>query len=90
MDIKSRHFIKASDVKKLVADLKERFGDRLEPLLGEKPRVEILVLDNGEELFAINKTVSFWKRGDYYVPLLKLLLDHVVELKAITVAHGGD
>ncbi|HMF34355.1 MAG TPA: PUA domain-containing protein [Candidatus Lokiarchaeia archaeon] len=89
MDIKSRHFIKASDVKKLVADLKERFGDSIDPLLGSKPRVERLVLENGEELFAINNTVSFWKREDQYVPLLKLLIDKVVELKAVAVDMGA-
>ncbi len=89
MDIKARHFMSSKEVKKLIEELKARFGNTLDAFMGTKPQIERIVLDNSEELMAINKIVSFWKRGDIYVPLLKLLIDCVVQLKTIVVDMGA-
>jgi len=89
MNIKARHFLSSKEVKKLHKELKLRFGSSLDAFLGTKPQIERIVLDNNEELLAINKIVSFWKRGEIYVPLLKLLIDRVVQLKTVVVDMGA-
>ncbi len=89
VNIKSRHFMSSKEVKKLIEELKARFGSTLDAFMGIKPQIERIVLDNNEELLAINKIVSFWKRGEIYVPLLKLLIDRVVQLKTVVVDMGA-
>ncbi|OLS14505.1 MAG: PUA domain containing protein [Promethearchaeota archaeon CR_4] len=89
VNIKTRHFLSSKEVKKLVEELKIRFGGSLDAFLGVKPQIERIVLDNNEELLAINKIVSFWKRGESYIPLLKLLIDRVVQLKTVVVDMGA-
>ena len=90
MEIKHRHFIRSSEVKEIISQIEKTyqkiFINKIFPI---KPKVEIIILDNGDELFAINNKLSLWKKGKLYIPVLSLLLKDNLGLKTIVVDMGA-
>ena len=90
MDIKTRHFIRSSEVKEIILKIEKIYSKSfINKIFPKKPNVEIIILDNGDELYAINKKLSLWKKGKIYIPILSLLLNDNLGLKTIVVDMGA-
>jgi PUA domain protein len=90
MKIKQRHFIKTSEIKtlknELIKDFDEKFINQVFP---EKCRVEMIITEEGDVLFAVNNELKLWKSKEGYVPTLSLLVEKKVDLKTIIVDMGA-
>ncbi len=90
MHIKTRHFIKGSEIKALKADILKHYDqDFITSVLPTKCRIEVIHSEAGDILYAVNNILSFWKSKDGYLPVLTLLLNNQVKLKIITVDMGA-
>ena len=90
MRIKQRHFIKSSEIKILKDEILKQYDQKFsESLFPKKARVELILTDLGDSLYAINKVLALWKSNDGYLPVLTLLLNKRVEMKKIVVDKGA-
>jgi PUA domain protein len=90
MKIRQRHFIKSSEIKTLkneiIKDFDEKFINQIFP---EKCRVEMILTEEGDILYAVNDELTLWKSKDGYIPVLSLFLKKEINLKTITVDMGA-
>ena len=90
MNIKQRHFIKSTEIKILKDEILKQYDQKfIESLFPKKARVELILTDLGDSLYAINKVLALWKSNDGYLPVLTLLLNKRVEMKKIVVDKGA-
>ncbi|MFX0073030.1 MAG: RNA-binding protein [Candidatus Hermodarchaeota archaeon] len=90
MKIKQRHFIKSSEVKTLKEEIRKKLDNTIiNQIFPKKCGVELIITENGDELYAINNELKIWKSKEGYIPVLKLLLENKINLKSIVVDMGA-
>ena len=90
MKIRQRHFIKSSEIRLLKEEiLKEHSTDFVNQIFPKKCRVELILTEKGDILYAINNVLKLWKSNEGYIPVLTLLLENKVNLKTIIVDMGA-
>ncbi len=90
MKIRQRHFIKSSEIKLLKEEImKEHNKDFVNQIFPKKCRVELILTENGDTLYAINNILKVWRSKEGYIPVLTLLLDNKVNLKTVIVDMGA-
>ncbi len=90
MKIKSRHFIRKSELKPLKEEILKQYGDSfIEQVFPKKSNVEVIQTESGDILYAVNNELKLWKSKNGYIPVLTLLLNNKVDLKTITVDFGA-
>ena len=90
MKIRQRHFIKSSEIRLLKEEiLKEHSSDFVNQIFPKKCRVELILTEKGDILYAINNVLKLWKSNEGYIPVLTLLLKNKVNLKTIIVDMGA-
>lgn len=90
MKIRQRHFIKSSEIRLLKEEiLKEHSSDFVNQIFPKKCRVELILTEKGDILYAINNVLKLWKSNEGYIPVLTLLLKNKVNLKTIVVDMGA-
>ncbi|MBY9005949.1 MAG: DUF1947 domain-containing protein [Candidatus Lokiarchaeota archaeon] len=90
MNIKQRHFIRKNELNKLREDISTQYDEIFSNIIiPRKSRVEIIITEDGDELYAVNGQLSVWKSKENYLPVLTLLLSKTIDLKAVTVDMGA-
>ena len=90
LEIKQRHRLKSKDIKKLIRDLKAAMPASLvDEILSTKDRIEWIKLDQNEELYAVNETLTFWLKDGQYIPVLSYLLKNDLPWKSVLVDSGA-
>ncbi|GAI41538.1 unnamed protein product [marine sediment metagenome] len=90
LDIKQRHFIRSSEIKEIISQIKKTyFQSFVDKIFPKKSKVERILIEHGDELIAINNKLSLWKKGKIYIPILSLLLEDNLGLKTIVVDMGA-
>lgn len=90
MKIKQRHFIKSSEIKTLKENILIQYDENfIRQIFPNKCRVEIILTEAGDTLFAINNELKLWKSKEGYIPVLTLLLNKRVDLKTVVVDMGA-
>ena len=90
MNIRNRHFIKHSEIKKLKEVILTQYDDKfINQIFPGKCTVEVINTEAGDTLYAVNKELKLWKSKEGYIPVLTLLLDNKVDLKIIVVDKGA-
>lgn len=91
MDYKHRHFIKSSEIEELKEDVKKQYDEAfVKEIFPRKSKIEIIITDEDDELYAVNDELKLWKSKKHgYIPILTLLLDKRVELRKIVVDMGA-
>ena len=90
MNIRQRHFIKGSEIKDLRDALHQSYDEEvIRNIIPPKSKVELIITEEDDELYAINNELCFWRSKEGYIPVLSLLLDNRVGLKTIVVDMGA-
>ena len=90
MNIKQRHFIKSSEIKTLKADILKQYDEKfINQIFPGKCKIELILTEAGDTLFAINNKLALWKSNEGYIPILTLLLENKVDLKTVVVDMGA-
>ena len=90
MKIKQRHFIKSSEIKSLKEEILNHYDEKfIDQIFPKKSRVEIILTEDGDTLYAINDVLKLWKSSDGFIPVLTLLLGKKIDLKTIIVDMGA-
>lgn len=85
MSVKKRHFIRNSDLRELVEDLRPYFGGEIEDLL--KGQVETGELESGERIILVDDEPLLVKKGEKFFPLIQNA--DSLSLKSIVVDMGA-
>ncbi|KKN56230.1 hypothetical protein LCGC14_0574370 [marine sediment metagenome] len=90
MKIKSRHFIRKSELKPLKEEILKQYDDSfIEQVFPRKSNVEVIQTESGDTLYAVNNELKLWKSKYGYIPVLTLLLNNRIDLKTIVVDFGA-
>ncbi|MHA1805086.1 MAG: DUF1947 domain-containing protein [Promethearchaeota archaeon] len=90
MDIKQRHYISKSEIKKLKEEILNQYDkDFLNAIFPKKAKIEMILTEAGDILYAVNGELVLWKSQEGYIPVLTLLLENRVKLKSIVVDMGA-
>ena len=90
MKIKSRHFIRKSELKPLKEEILKQYDDSfIEQVFPKKSNVEVIQTESGDTLYAVNNELKLWKSKYGYIPVLTLLLNNRINLKTIVVDFGA-
>lgn len=90
MNITKRHFIRKDELDELKHTLKEMYGETfIKEAFPKNSKVEIIITEEDDKLYAINGKLALWKSKKGYIPLLTFLLDNRVGLKTIIVDMGA-
>ena len=90
MKIKQRHFIKSSEVKSLKEEILKHYEEKfINQIFPKKSRVEIILTEDGDTLYAINDVLKLWKSSEGFIPVLTLLLEKRIDLKVVIVDMGA-
>jgi len=89
-NIKHRHFIRQDQLKELKEELRTRYDDAIvEHIIPEDSKIEIIITEDDDKLYAVNNKLSLWKSKDSYIPVLTFLLDNRIGLKTVVVDMGA-
>ena len=90
MNIKQRHFIQKSQIKELQDDILNHYDKKfVAQIFPKKARIEVILTDAGDTLYAVNNVLKLWKSKEGYIPVLTLLLNKKIDLKKIVVDKGA-
>ena len=90
MNIKQRHFIRKNELNQLRENISIQYNDHFSNVVfPKKSKVEIIITEDGDELYAVNDKLTVWKSKEGYLPVLTLLLNKQVELKTVIVDMGA-
>lgn len=91
MDVKQRHFIKSSEIKDLKKDISAQYSPEVvEEIIPKKSKVEVILTEAGDELYAVNDKLVLWKsKKEGYIPVLTILLNNRIGLKTVVVDMGA-
>ena len=90
MNIKQRHFIKSTEIKVLKEDILKQYDQKfINQIFPKKCKIELILTEAGDTLYAVNNVLALWKSKEGYIPILTLLLNKQVEMKTIVVDMGA-
>lgn len=90
MNIKQRHFINKTQIKELKEEILPQYDEKfLTQIFPKKCKIELILTEDGDTLYAVNNILKLWKSKDGYIPVLTLLLNKQVELKTVVVDMGA-
>jgi PUA domain protein len=90
MKIKTRHFIKTSEIKNLKEDILTQYDEEfIQQIFPKKCKIELILTEAGDNLYAVNNVLALWRSKDGYIPILTLLLKKQIELKTVVVDMGA-
>lgn len=90
MKIKHRHFIRKSELKPLKDEILKQYDQTfVDQIFPKKSNVEVIQTEAGDTLYAINNVLKLYKSKDGYIPVLTLLINNQIILKAIVVDFGA-
>ena len=90
MSIKQRYFIQKSKIRELKQELLKQYDEYfINKIFPKKAQIELIILEDGNQLFAVNNELKLWKSGDIYIPVLTLLLNKKIDLKKVVVDMGA-
>jgi len=92
MNIRQRHFIKQTEIKKLKEDILKQYDESfINQIFPDKCNVEVILTEADDTLYAINNKLKMWKSKEGYIPLLTLLLDEKmkINMKTVVVDKGA-
>ncbi len=90
MNIKQRHFIRKNELNQIREDLKKQYSDEFSDIIfPKKSNVEIIITEEGDELYAVNDKLTLWRSKEGFLPVLTLLLNKQVDLKTVIVDMGA-
>jgi PUA domain protein len=90
MKARQRHFVRKDEIAEIKETLREHYSeDFIKSIFPEKCKVEIIITEDDDELYAVNNELALWKSGENYIPVLTLLLDNRVGLKTVVVDMGA-
>lgn len=91
MNIRQRHFIKSSEVKDLKSEILNQYNKSfLESIFPAKSKVELILTELGDTLYAVNNELKLWKSKEHgYIPVLTQLIDNKITLKKVVVDMGA-
>ncbi len=89
-NIKQRHFISKSEIKQLKQDVLKQYNEQfLASVFPRKAKIELILTEAGDTLYAVNEELVLWKSTQGYIPVLTLLLDKRIALKTVVVDMGA-
>ncbi|MFX1392320.1 MAG: DUF1947 domain-containing protein [Promethearchaeota archaeon] len=90
MNIKQRHFIKHTEIRRLKEEISKQYDqDFIEQVFPDKCSVEVILTEAGDILYAINNELKLWKSNEGFIPVLTILFDNRINLKTIVVDKGA-
>jgi len=90
MKIRQRHFVRKDEISQIKEKLRQQYSEEfITSVFPEKCKVEIIITEEDDKLYAVNEELALWKSGDKYIPVLTLLLDNRVGLKTVVVDMGA-
>ena len=90
MNIRNRHFIKHTEIKKLKDVILKQYDEKfINQIFPVKCIVEVINTEAGDTLYAVDNELKLWKSKDGYIPVLTLLLNKKIDLKTIVVDFGA-
>lgn len=91
MNIKQRHFIKSSEIKDLKSEILKQYNKAfLESVFPAKSKVELILTEHGDTLYAVNNELKLWKSEEHgFIPVLTQLVENKLTLKKVVVDMGA-
>ena len=90
MNIKQRHFINKTQIRELKEEILPQYDEKfLIQIFPKKCKIELILTEDGDTLYAVNNILKLWKSKDGYIPVLTLLLNKQVDLKTVVVDMGA-
>jgi len=90
MNIKQRHFINKTQIRELKEEILPQYDEKfLNQIFPKKCKIELILTEDGDTLYAVNNILKLWKSKDGYIPVLTLLLNKQVDLKTVVVDMGA-
>ena len=90
MNIKQRHFINKTQIRELKEEILPQYDEKfLNQIFPKKCKIELILTEDGDTLYAVNNILKLWKSKDGYIPVLTLLLNKKVDLKTVVVDMGA-
>ena len=91
MNIRQRHFIKSSEIKDLKNEILKQYNKSfLESVFPAKSKVELILTEQGDILYAVNNELKLWKSEEHgFIPVLKQLVENKLRLKKVVVDMGA-
>ncbi|TFF97212.1 MAG: DUF1947 domain-containing protein [Promethearchaeota archaeon] len=90
MKVRQRHFVRKDEISQIKEKLRAHYDEEfINSVFPEKCKVEIIITEDDDELYAVNNELALWKSEDNYIPVLTLLLDNRVGLKTVVVDMGA-
>ncbi len=91
MNIRQRHFIKSSEIKALKDEILKRYDQNfVDSLFPKKSRIEVILTDHGDTLYAINDELKLWKSNEHgFIPVLTQLINKKIRLRKVVVDMGA-
>ena len=91
MNIRQRHFIKSSEIKTLKNEILKHYDQKfVDSLFPNKSRIEVIITEHGDTLYAINNELKIWKSKEHgFIPVLTQLLNKRIQLKKVIVDMGA-
>ncbi|MCJ7647639.1 MAG: Tma20 N-terminal domain-containing protein [Candidatus Lokiarchaeota archaeon] len=91
MNIRQRHFIKSSEIKAIKDEILKRYDQNfVDSLFPKKPRIEVIITEHGDTLYAINNELKLWKSKEHgFIPVLTQLINKKIRLKKVVVDMGA-
>ena len=91
MNIRQRHFIKSSEIKALKNEILKYYDQKfVDSIFPSKSRIEVIISEHGDTLYAINNELKIWKSKEHgFIPVLTQLLNKRIQLKKVVVDMGA-
>lgn len=90
MKARQRHFVRKDEIAEIKETLRNHYSEKfINAVFPEKCKVEIIITEEDDKLYAVNNELALWKSGGNYIPVLTLLLDNRVGLKSVIVDMGA-
>ena len=91
MNIRQRHFIKSSEIKTLKNEILQHYDQNfVDSLFPQKSRIEVIITEHGDTLYAINNELKIWKSKEHgFIPVLTQLINKKIRLRKVAVDMGA-